>query len=56
MRTTDIVLTLLESGVAIEWDGDGWRALIGNTWIRLEGNDPAVDVPVNTTIPTLVAA
>ena len=53
MTIHDIIL-LLESGVAIESDADGFRALIGDVWIRLD--DPAVDVQVDTTVPELIAA
>ena len=43
MQIHDIILTLLESGVAIESDSDGFRALIGNSWIRLDDDPPVVD-------------
>jgi hypothetical protein len=53
MHIHDIILTLLASGVAVEWtsDGDGYRALIGDYWIRLD--EPVVDESIQ---PELVEA
>ena len=54
MTINEIVLTLAAAGCAIEWDG-GWSVLIGDRWIRLD-DDTAVNVPVDTTVPDLIAA
>ncbi len=55
MTIHEIVLTLLASGVAIESDADGFRALIGDRWIRLDNDNPAVDVLVDTTAELIAA-
>jgi hypothetical protein len=54
MQIHDIVLILLRSGVALQWDGTDWLALIADAWVPLD-NDPA-DVQADTAVPDLIAA
>ena len=51
MYIHDIILTLLACNCAVEWTGDGYRALIGDYWIRLD--EPVVDESIQ---PELVEA
>jgi hypothetical protein len=36
MQIYDIAMILLRSGCAIEWDGEHFRAQIGNVWVVLD--------------------